>query len=109
MRPPLPLPLLPLLLLLLPAAAATWWRAELLHSACGGDATCMNCTTSAAEAACVAATGCVALFALNAAPGGACSNASDARGDWALCGQVLGPVAGDANCFVCRGPAFMCS
>jgi len=82
-----------------------------LHSACGGDANCLNCTLRQGQDACLSNTGCVALYELDFDPEDACviTTAPDALSDYALCGQVLGPTQGGVNCFICRGPAFMCS
>lgn len=86
------------------ASVAPAWRAELLRAACAGTGTCLNCTLPAAEAACAAGLGCVAVFDLNYQPPAACEGAGNltAVSDYALCSAVLGPTGGAPLCFFCR-------
>ena len=97
-----------------PLDAPRAWRPMLLPSACGGDASCLNCTAGEAEAKCVASLGCVALYELAppppSPPPARCAVPPAARrGDFALCSETLGPIAGPEHCFLCRGPEFFCS
>ena len=97
------------MIIALPAPVA--WRPMLLKSACGGDATCLNCTIAQAEDACIQNIGCIAIYEFVGAvfcDGGKLNKTR--KDDWAMCSSVLGPTtAGNGSCFICRGPSFACS